>query len=294
MELSILVPIYKDNVVKQVGLLRDQCKAIEGLVWEIVVSDDGSPQALFEANAPVADMEGCRLLRLAKNGGRAANRNFLARNARYGWLLFQDAETEPGENLVRKFIENMGKADVVCGSFTVPRKAAVDGNLRCRYELRGQRRLTATRRNRHPYQCFHINNFMARRTVIIEHPFYEAMTGYGYEDVVFGKELEKAGVKVFHIDNPVAYSSFEDNSSYLEKVAESVNTLYIYRNALQGYSGLLDVVQKLGRHSLLWLPCRLMRRFSKRIEANLKGRNPSLLLFDLYRIGLLAERFCKV
>lgn len=293
MELSILIPAYKDNVVRQVGLLQRQCKAFEGsgLAWEIVVADDGSPKAFFEVNSPVAEMEGCRLLGRKENSGRSAIRNFLAHEARYGLLLYQDAETVPGKNLVKNFLDNAENADVVCGAFTVSECAARNGNLRCRYELRGQRRLTAAHRNEHPYRCFHVNNFMVRRKVMLDYPFDETMSGYGYEDVLLGKELEKAGVKVLHIDNSVAYPSFEENAAFLDKTARAIDTLYIYKDALQGYSGMLDVVQKLVRHHLLWLPCCLMRRFSRRIESNLKSHNPSLLLFDLYRIGLLAERF---
>lgn len=296
MELSILIPAYKDNVVKQVGSLQRQCKTLEGngLAWEIVVADDGSPRAFFEVNSSVAEMEGCRLLRRKENCGRSSTRNLLAREARYELLLYQDAGTLPGEGLVERFLKNAGNADVVCGSFTVSEAAALNGNLRCRYELRGQRRLTAARRNEHPYRCFHVNNFMVRRKVMLDNPFDETMSGYGYEDVLLGKELEKSGVKVLHIDNPVAYPSFEDNAAFLDKTASAIDTLYIYRDVLQGYSGMLDVVQKLLRHRLLWLPCRMMRRFSRRIELNLKSHNPSLLLFDLYRIGLLAERFYKV
>ena len=293
MKLSILIPIYKDNVVRQVALLQGQCKALEaeGLEWEIVVADDGSPQHLFDVNAPVADMDGCRLLRRERNGGRASNRNFLARNARYPWLLYQDAEALPGDSLVRRFVECAGRADVVCGSFGVPEAEARGGKLRCMYELQTQRRLTAATRNRKPYGCFHINNFMIRREVLLGHPFDESMTGYGYEDVVFGKHLEQARVGVFHIDNPVAYQGFEDNMAFIAKVGESVGTLYRYRDELHGYSALLGLVEKMKRCRLLWLSHLFMMAFSRLIVSNLSGRNPSLFLFNVYRVGLLADKF---
>lgn len=293
MELSILIPIYKDDVVRQVALLQGQCKALEaeGLEWEIVVADDGSPHRLFDVNAPIAAMEGCRLLRRDENGGRASNRNFLARNARYPWLLYQDAETLPGVSLVRRFVECAGRDDVVCGSFIVPEADAHDGNLRCRYELATQRRLTAARRNSRPYGSFHINNFMIRRDLLLQHPFDEAMTGYGYEDVAFGKRLERARVGVFHIDNPVAYPGFEGNADFIAKVGESVGTLYKYRDELRGYSALLGLVEKIRRCRLLWLSHLFMMALSRLILRNLSGRNPSVLLFNVYRVGLLAEKF---
>lgn len=293
--LSILIPVYKDDVRRQVALLQSQCKALEeaGLEWEIVVADDGSPKAFLEVNEAVNEMEGCRLISRGKNRGRSAMRNFLAREARHELLLYQDAETMPNDNLVSRYLAVADKADVVCGSFTVSEDAARNGNLRCRYELAGQRRLTAEKRNKQPYSCFHVNNFMARRNTVLSLPFDEQMRGYGYEDVMFGKQLEKNRVGVFHIDNPVAYSGFEDNASFLEKTARAIDTLYIYKDFLQGYSRILDLALTLERCHALWLPRLIMHLFSKQVLTNLKGHNPSLQLFNLYRTWLLTEKFLK-
>ena len=83
--LSILIPVYKDSCVAQALALRRQCQGLE-MQWEIVVADDGSPSPYDALNDEISSIGGCRLVKRRENVGRAAIRNFLAREARFDTL----------------------------------------------------------------------------------------------------------------------------------------------------------------------------------------------------------------
>ena len=119
-------------------------------------------------------------------------------------------------------------------------------------------------------------------------PYDERIKGYGYEDVMLGKALGEAGVRVLCIDNPVAYTSFEGNAAYLGKMEEALRTLAAFSDELVGYSPLLGALGLVGRLRLGWA-LRLWHAAAAKAErACLVGRRPSLLVFKLYKLGYLA------
>ena len=89
--LSVCIPVYRDDPLP----LLDQLAAQADDLTEIVILDDGTPEAGFNARLAEA-IEGCdapvRLITARSNIGRAAGRNLLARRARGPWCLFLDAD----------------------------------------------------------------------------------------------------------------------------------------------------------------------------------------------------------
>lgn len=290
-QVSILIPVYNDDVTGQVSLLRNQCMAIDGLQWEIVVSDDGSTDESLGRNRSINAYPCCRLIERGRNYSRASNRNFLAREASYDTLIYIDSGLKPNPRFVENYVENIGHSSVVCGGIAVDEEHTDLSNLRCRNELRAERRFTVAVRTAEPYKNFHSGNFMARRQVVLDNPFREDITTYGYEDTLFGKTLEERRVSIAHIDNPVLFVRFENNTRFLEKTDEAIGTLYAFRYDLEGYSPLLSLVNRLSACSLLWLPRLLFALCGKVMRANLRGHNPSLRVFSLYRACMLARCF---
>ena len=122
---------------------------------------------------------------------------------------------------------------------------------------------------------------MIARSIVLSYPFDERFRSYGYEDVIFGKTLQHHQVSIQHIDNPVVLQNFESNDRFISKTEESLRTLYQFQDELQGYSELLDLANRLPR-SLV----RYLHRHFRLWERRLLTRNhPSLLLFNLYRLG---------
>ena len=294
-ELSILIPVYNDCAVPLVRRLSSQACAVDGLRYEILVVDDGSTDAaMIVRNKAVDGIPRCRYVALPRHGCRAAMRNDMARQARYEWRLMVDARLKVvADDFILRYLGSGARpGDVVCGG------VVVDGgecsarlyreNLRFRYEKREERNHSVGARLKEPYKAFRTTNFFHHRSVLERVPYDERIKGYGYEDVMLGKTFREKGIVVRHIDNPVAYTSFESNEAYLRKIEEAMRTLKDFAGELGEYSPLLAAVNKLGRLRLLWL-VRLWHGLFGRAELrNLKGDRPSLFVFKLYKLGFFA------
>ena len=90
--LSILIPTYNNVCLELVRDLQAQASILSStnnLEYEILVADDGSTDKnTIEKNREINWLDNCRYIERKENIGRAAIRNFLAKEAKYLWLLF--------------------------------------------------------------------------------------------------------------------------------------------------------------------------------------------------------------
>jgi glycosyltransferase involved in cell wall biosynthesis len=284
--LSILIPTFNDVCVSLVHSLSQQAQQLSQLDYEIVVADDGSTQAdVLEDNRQLASEEHCRYIERGKNAGRSAIRNFLAQEAKGEWLLFIDADMQV---LNPAYLQSYSNAStdwegIIYGGYEV-----ADGskdNLRFRYEKAAEPFHTVARRREQPYHDFHTSNFMIRRELMLAHPFDIRIRKYGYEDVLFGKEMQQMGIPIKHIDAPVVFNRFESNELFVQKTEEGLQTLRAFSDDLLGYSRLLDAVRKLQRFGLCPFIRLMHRLFGPSVRRNLCSRHPSLFLFKAYKLG---------
>lgn len=282
-ELSILIPNYNGDCRQQVSELAHQASEIPHLNYEIIVADDGSTDPLSIAyGREINQLPCCRFLERPSNSGRAAIRNFLAREARYEWLLFMDGDMAiPRCDFIVRYLE--GDAPIVYGGYQVGH--AERSCLRFIYEKANEHLHTADQRRKRPFLHFHTSNFLIRRNIMLEHPLDERFRHYGYEDVFFGKQLRQASFSITHLDNPAGFFTFEDNPHFVAKTEEGLRTLHTFRSDLRGYSNLLTFID--GLHSpLLRSAIRIWHRLMGGIERrNLCGRHPSLKVFSIYKLG---------
>ena len=220
--------------------------------------------------------------------GRAAIRNFLAREAKYTWLLFIDSNMNV---ISHQYLANYLKekeSDVVYGGYQIKRDAEtrerLKYNLRYIFESAGTQNGNHLQRQANPYADFHTSNFIVKRSIMLKHPFDERFSHYGYEDVLWGKNLKDNHIPILHVDNPLGYEHFIGNMSFLYKTEESLRTLYQFRNELQGYSKIIDYAHKLKRWHL-YPPCQyLFPLLSLPIKARLTGNKPSIFMFNIYKL----------
>lgn len=291
--LSILIPTYNSDCVQLVSALSAQVQAIEGLDCEIVVSDDGSTRTdIMEHNRQVSTMPMVRYVEQSKNLGRAAHRNLLAGMAKHPWLLFIDSHMAVrDDSFVRRYVEQIearaGEEFVCHGGYeTVPPPEGRQ-SLRYIYEKKYTDGHTASVRQQHEHQEFHTCNFLVPHSVMLRYPFDERLRGYGYEDVLWGKVLSEAAVPVCHIDNALFFDRFESNESYMLKTEEALRSLHDMSGQMRGYSRLLALSDKLRRWHLSGA-VRLWHRLTGGMERrHLCGQRPTLLVFNLYRLGYL-------
>lgn len=289
---SILMPTYNNVCVELVKTLHAQCERIaqrsaNGFVYEIIVADDGSADGrTVEENREINALGHCRFIERKANSGRSAIRNFLAKESSCEWLLFIDSDVDVRYgNYVAEYLESEAAA-VVCGGVTVCQETeALSHNLRYRYERAEAHNHTAEARGEYGNKCFRTTNFMARRELMLDNPFDEAITTYGYEDVMFGKELREKDIAVVHIDNPVVLVDYEDNRRFVDKTEESLRTLFRFKEKLLGYSSLLVFADKVARLGLTKPMLAWHKLFGGMERKNLTGRHPNLLAFKMYKIG---------
>ena len=283
-ELSILIPVYNGDCRSQVAALSRLAEAVAGLRYEIIVADDGSTdRSCVALGREVEQWPHCRFIDRGVNGGRAAIRNFLAREARYEWLLFMDAEMAVvSDRYLLDFLE-ADFADVAYGGYVVGEGER--GSLRYAYEKACEPQHRADERRKRPFMHFHTCNFVVRRDVMLAHPFDERFRHYGYEDVLWGKQLARDGIGVVHLDNPVGFCVFESNERFMDKTEEALRTLHLFRNDLSGYSKLITFVEGIHLPPVRWAISLWHRLFGPLERRNLCGKHPSLRLFTLYKLG---------
>ena len=286
-DISILIPTYNHVCVELVDALQQQASRLP-VNYEIIVADDGSTVAsTIEANRAINDYSNSRYIERPKNAGRAAIRNYLAGKATKPWLLFIDSDMVVRHpDFLRNYVDTPDEVAVWDGGIYVGGDAnLLKNNLRYQYELANEHLHTAERRQQEPYRDFHTANFMAPKELMMESPFDLRFRHYGYEDVLFGMQLEKQHIPIYHINNPLSFEFFEDNDQFLSKTEEGLRTLYSFKNELMTGSRLLQRVEQLE-----WL-MPLIKKYhqaTNKLERRILLRHPSLFLFSLYRLGYYA------
>lgn len=286
-DLSILIPTYNHVCVELVDALQQQASQLP-ISYEIIVADDGSTIAsTIEANRAINDYTNSRFIERPENAGRAAIRNYLAEKASLPWLLFIDSDMVVRRpDFVHHYVDTDEEQAVWDGGISVGGDAnKLKHNLRYRYERANEHLHTVERRQQEPYRDFHTANFMAPRQLMTKYPFDLRFRHYGYEDVLFGMHLEKSHIPIHHINNPLSFEIFEENSQFLDKTEEGLRTLYTFRQELKDGSRLLQRVEKLG-----WLMplVRKYHQITNKLERRFLLRHPSLFVFSLYRLGYFA------
>ena len=284
-ELSILMPAYNNTCVLLVKKLAAQCSDLEGLRFEIIVADDGSSNyTTLSLNREINQIDNCRYIERGFNAGRAAIRNFLAKNAKYSNILFLDSDVKIDRD---DFVLNYmcaGCTGVVYGGIHNDREAYDANNLRCVYECAFELKNDSKTRNLNPYQSFRTTNFMVLRNVMLKFPFDEGFKEYGYEDVLFGKTLKENGISLKHIDNPVVIDDYDTNEQFIDKTEQALRTLNKFRHELEGYSGILPVYKCVNRmllkHPLRWI----FKGYGSKLRKRLCEKKPSLMLYNIYRM----------
>lgn len=294
--ISFLLPAFNNDCSSLVEAL---CRQADRLVadsggcfdYEVIVGDDCSPLPQYvEANRKACAHPHCRFYRHETNVRLARNRNSLARLASKDFVVFIDSDLGLGSD---RFVERYAMydgPDVVSGGIRIegdPR--TMRSNLRYVYAKAGEEAHRAVHRQRNPYKDFNAANLFIRRELILQYPFDERIQRYGYEDVLFGRELQRDSVSVGYIDNEVTFHTFETNESFVNKTDQSLLTLYEFRDDLRGYSRIQTMAERLDRMHLLPFVQAAFRIVGPLLRRNILGRHPELLAYNLYRLGFYAS-----
>lgn len=283
--ISILIPTRNDECLRLVKALSLQASKIQGLQYEIIVADDGSTEKeVITENKAISGLDDCHYIIRGENVGRSAIRNYLSQIAHQQWLLFIDGDMSlENDDFLRSYLQISDEQKVVYGGYKVNGNAKE--NLRYKYEKHSEKAHSLNNRLKHPNKDFHTSNFLIYKELMLQYPLDKQYRGYGYEDVAYGKLLQEAGITISHIDNPVVFNQFESNEDFINKTEESIRTLKTHQKELQDYSRIIRLADKLEALRLSSLVRRLFLKHQQQLRKQLCGSNPSLFLFNLYKIG---------
>jgi len=292
--LSILIPVYNYNIVRLVNDLHQL--AMETYVdFEILVIEDGSTSFLKE-NSTVADLKFCRYSALTHNIGRSAIRNRLADEAIYEHLLFIDCDAEVNStHFIEKYLSFCREEVVVVGGTAYdPENNDPEFSLRLKYGRMREVCSALKREQNGRYSHFSSFNFLISKSIFYRIRFDESIRGYGHEDTLFGHRIAELKCDMHHIDNALIHKGLDNNKLFIKKTEESTRNLFLLYKSnnypfLANQSKLLRTYIRLDQKKLTSILARLYNLLKSAMLKNLCGADPSLKVYDLYKLLFLAK-----
>jgi glycosyltransferase involved in cell wall biosynthesis len=292
MKLSICIPVFNFDVNDLVRDLAEQIVS-DRLDAEIILIDDASTDIFVKINHNLKDKVSSFIF-LEENIGRSRIRNlFLDYTPLSTYLLFLDCD---GKIISKSFLKTYcdfierQNPDVIFGGRQVSNiKPSSEYGLRWKFATEREN-LPVQKRLISPYLDFQTNNFVVKRSVLERIPFNTSITQYGYEDLVFSKDLQDHSIKIDHIENPVFNNDVESNDVFLSKADESAKSLAQLIKTDENFDKVSDirlvkaylVLRKMG---LIEVYLKIYRITKNRIIKKLLSGNVSLKMLDLYKLG---------
>ena len=286
--LSILIPTYNYNVYPLVTELKGQADAL-GIAYEILVQDDAS-KTFLEENTEINLLQHCSYTLNHENLGRGNNINLLNNRAQFDYVLIMEADAFPEKKTyLQDLITSINQEiQVLFGGVTYPNeKPEKDKLLRWKY---GQEResIPLSERLKNPYHFVFTWNLLLKREILSKHYFPYNVKEYGYEDVVFIKQLKENKIPIQHIENRLIHHNAETSLVFINKTENAVRTLHqlILSKKLELSDTKIGKAYKIIQFwQLQTIVTFLFKKTSKMMTTNLMSSNPSLIVLDLYKLG---------
>lgn len=290
--LSILIPIYNYNAYPLVLELHKQCLECE-IEFEIVCQDDASGSDLNLENEKINSLSNSNFKTLKDNIAHRENRNSLVNIAKYDFLLFIDGDSNMiSKNYIANYISNFEGFEVVYGGRLHPENCPSNNQkLRWKYGKFVEDK-TFENRKKTPFQSLLFNNTIITKKCFNKVKFDSYLIKYGHDDTQLSYQLSLLNVKVNHIENPIEHGDIDTNNAYMKKSKFSIeNLIYLYeeKKITQNFSKLISLLLLLNKLKLTYFISKFYLLFEKVIFKQLEGKNPSLFVFNLFRIGYLCN-----
>lgn len=285
---SVLIPTYNYNVFPLVEEIHQQCEAC-GIEYEIIAIED-HPENNFTENQKINSFTNCTFSVNSSNLGRASNLNKLIDAAAFDYVLILEADAVPkNKNYISLYIQalkNEPKA-VFGGVLYADEKPSEKALLRWKYgRTRESKNLEYRLKN--PFDIVFSWNLIIKKSAFTLPLFDASIVNYGFEDLVFLKNLKKQYIQILQIDNPLIHQNQEESIVFLQKTKIALQTLkdlYLQNLLNASDSKLLNAYEQLKSWKLSFLFSQIFKVIEPKLVQNLTSKNPSLFLFDLYRLG---------
>ena len=292
--LSVLIPTYNYIALDLVKSLHTQLEE-QNIAYEVICFDNGSNSGTNIENERISDIQNCHFTALKKDGGRSRVKNILAKKSIYPWLLFLDSDVLPvSSNFIKDYVKTIKakKEKVFYGGLKYYDNKPSDNKMLRWIYGKEREEISLKKRNLDPQNYFTAANFLIDKNIFERIKFDESLLEYGHEDTLFALELKKRNIAIAQIHNPVYHLGLDKNEVFLEKIKKSIENL----NYLQQQGKISSEDNKLLKINNYLKNMRmnsvfsfLFDKYSKTMELNLTSKSPSLLIFDLYKIGYLCS-----
>lgn len=286
--ISILIPVYHQNIVKLVQDLSLQAFELK-IDFEIICIDDLSAKRTKEKNRVLNSLQFVNYIESSEKLGRSRIRNRLSKLARYSWLMYLDCDSGvENPNFIKIYLEAIKSytaADVIYGG-TLYQKHKPQENKILHWKYGKKREeLAASVRARKTILNFHSNNFLVKNQFIEKYPFDMSIDGYGYEDLAWAYAIEQNGGVLMHIDNPVIHLGLKPADDYLTDIRKSISNLSIlFKKNKIPQSRLISASNFLISWGLLNPFQLVVSRLESRLNNQLLGPKPQLWVLDLLKL----------
>jgi hypothetical protein len=300
--LSICIPVYNYDCRQLIINLQSQIEKND-LQAEINIINDGSGKEydlLYSKFCNGKSAKNLNYTSLDINRGRSSVRNLLGEQAKYNHLLFLDCDSELiSEDFLKLYIQNIDEGvQVICGGRIYPDKCIVENKfLHWKYGISKESK-SVNERLAHPFKSFMTNNFLIQKKVFEKIKFDETIYEYGHEDTLFGFYLEKNGINIRHIDNPVLHGYIEDNDVFLDKTKKAVkNLVNIIRSRGIKDKDFVNTVSlsrtyfQIRSYRLSGLLYFTSRIFIQPLLKKIRKNKGGMMGFSIYKLFLFAQYF---
>jgi hypothetical protein len=291
--LSILIPIYNYNAYPLVLELHKQCLECE-IDFEILCQDDASKSVLNSENEKINSLSNCNFKQLKVNIAHRQNRNLLAKTAQYEHLLFIDGDSIIIQNnYISSYIALITNFDIIYGGRLHPKMCPSNNQkLRWKYGRFIEDKRTE-QRNLTPFPSLLFNNTVIKKAVFDKVKFDSNLTKYGHDDTQLSCQLSLLNLKLKHIDNPVEHGDIDFNKDYLKKSKSSLeNLILLFEEGKinSKFSRLISLLLIFNKLKITYLISLFYKTIERSLIKNLEGKNPNLIIYNIFRIGYL----CKI
>jgi hypothetical protein len=281
--ISVLIPTFNTDVSPLVDFLLSK-NDFSSFKMEIIIWDDASNIDILG----LSHNENISFFRSPANMGRSKTRELLVEKAKYSYLLFLDADVLPVSTLfLAQYLQHASEDSVLVGGIRYESKKPESNRYFRWFYGKTREEISVKNRLKKPYDHFMTGNFLVPKSIFLQFPLHDVITGYGHEDTLLGYKFQQAGIPIRHIDNPVFHLGLEENEIFFAKSKEAVFSLLrlkqlgytVPSKLIRGY----NLLEKLNlvASSAVFYPV-----FESRFIKNyiFSGNIFSLFFFDLSRL----------
>lgn len=291
--LSIIIPTYGFDCTE---LVRDLCRLCEHSAvkddYEIFVIDDGSKDGtVCDRNNIINEWKCCSFSEQPENTGKSILLNRAILKTKYPLILLIDSDAKVCSDLfISNYLQAAERADVICGSIVTSKAYLRESNkLRFKYEMSASSIRKQKFMNAHPYNYFTTFNVLLRKSVFEQIHFNEQIRSYGYEDTIFGLELKNHCITIQYIENPLIHTGIDDNETFLIKTETAILNISKIGSPYEEVVKISRTYNHLKSFGLDRIIKIWHKRFGNLERKQLCSKNPSLIIFKMYKLGFYAS-----